>query len=243
MPVSRLFIATIIVAIGVAAGCARLGLWQLDRLAERRAYNAVLMSRLSEPELSETVLPADTGVGHYRRVQVTGVLQYTREIAWAPRMRKGSPGVNVLTPLAIAGSDTLLMLNRGWVYSPDAKTVDLSRWREGDTVSVAGYVETWPHQCLSDSADLIPLGCADSATRTLRRLDRRAAERLVGAPIAPYLLMQTSDSALRADSVPARVETPVLDEGPHANYAFQWFAFAAIALIGGGVLARKVQSG
>jgi len=85
----------------------------------------------------------------------------------------------------------------------------------------------------------LPATCGDTAARTLRRLDRHAAERLVGAPVAPYLLMQTSDSVLRADSVPARVSTPVLDEGPHFNYAAQWFAFAIVALVVGGVVARK----
>jgi surfeit locus 1 family protein len=34
--------------------------------------------------------------------------------------------------------------------------------------------------------------------------------------------------------VPRRIPPPSLDEGPHLNYAIQWFAFAAIALIGSG---------
>ena len=46
------------------------------------------------------------------------------------RTRSGSPGVHILTPLRIPESDTALLVNRGWVYSPDARTVDLTRWRE-----------------------------------------------------------------------------------------------------------------
>ncbi len=228
----------LLVAVAVAAVCARLGFWQVDRLGERRSHNALLLSRLSVQAVPAIALPRDTGAGHYLPMTAAGTLDYSREIAWAPRMRRASPGVNLLTPLKLAGSDTVVMVNRGWVYSPDARSVEFSRWRESDSATIAGYAETWSVDCgATDGAPLPPL-CGDSASRALRRLDRRVAERLVGAPVAPYVLMQTSDSALRADSVPARVDLPVLDEGPHFGYAIQWFAFAAIALVGGSLLAR-----
>lgn len=217
----------------------RLGFWQVARLQERRAYNALLMARLSEPQLPLSGLPGDTALAHYRQATLSGVLLYDREIAWGPRMRRGSPGVNFLTPMRLSGTDTVVLVNRGWAYSPDARSIDFSRWREGDSVAISGYVETWAQDCGAASVPALPATCGDTAARALRRLDRHAAERLVGAPVAPYLLMQTSDSALRPDSVPARVSTPVLDEGPHFNYAAQWFAFATVALVVGGVVARK----
>lgn len=233
---------TLAFAIAAAAVCTRLGLWQVSRLQERRAYNALLMTRLSEPPSQFKDLSPDTALGHYRRVTATGVLVYDREVVWAPRMRRSSPGVNFLTPMRLGASDTVVLVNRGWAYSPDARTIEFSRWRESDSAAVAGYVETWSQACGDMSEPGLPATCGDTAARALRRLDRSAAERLVGGPVAPYILMQTSDSMLRADSVPARVDTPVLDEGPHFNYAAQWFAFAAVALAVGGVLARKEQS-
>ena len=243
MVASKRSILALVLAAAAAAVCVRLGFWQLDRLDERRSYNALLLERLGEPELPFTALPADTAAGHYRRVMARGTFMYDREIVWAPRMRRSSPGVNILTPLRLAGTDTVVLVNRGWVYSPDAKSIEFGRWREADTVVVAGYVETWAHACAAANSAALPPNCADSASRVLRRLDGWAAQRLVGAPVAPYLLMQTSDSMLRADSIPARVETPVLDEGPHLNYALQWFAFATIALVVGVALARTGKSG
>jgi len=230
---------TIAVAVGVAAVCARLGIWQTERLAARQAHNAMLTARLGDPAVPLGALPSDTGAGHYRRVTVRGTLDYSREIAWAPRMRHGSPGVNLLTILRPAGSDTGVLVDRGWAYSPDAKSVEFRRWRERDTVELAGYVETWAQDCAVVEGASLPPPCGDSGTRLLRRLDRRAAERIIGEPVAPYLVMQTSDSVLRADSVPVRADEPVLDEGPHRGYALQWFAFAAIALVGGAVLAWR----
>ena len=108
-----------------------------------------------------------------------------------------------------------------------------------DTLRVQGYVEGWVHPCAPGVTGGPPPRCADSATRVFYKLDRAVAERLVGLPLAPFVVMQTSDSALRADSVPVRVETPLLDEGPHRGYAFQWFGFALISLVGGVALARR----
>jgi surfeit locus 1 family protein len=233
---------TILIVAGlVAIGCIRLGVWQVSRLRERRAHNAVLISRMSSAHVPAESLPADTAAGHYRLAFAAGAMRYDREVVWAPRMRRGSPGVNFFTPMRLPNTDTVLIVNRGWAYSPDAKSVDLSRWRERDSLSVRGYVETWTQDCAA-GAGVLPVACGDSATRVLRRLDRRAAERLVGAPVAAYIIMQTSDSALRADSVPARVDSPVLDEGPHLSYAFQWFGFAIVALVGGVALARKTRN-
>ena len=222
----------------VAAVCVRLGVWQVSRLGERQAHNALLLGRMAGARIAAESLPADTGEGHYRLASAHGRADYAREVAWAPRMRQGSPGVNVFTPLRRPGTDTVLLVNRGWAYSPDAKSVTLARWRERDTLAVSGYVETFTQDCGS-SAPALPAICGDSVTRVLRKLDRRTAERLIGAPVAPYIVMQTSDSALRADSVPARVEAPVLDEGPHRSYALQWFGFAIVSLVGGVALARK----
>ena len=230
------------VSFGVAAVCIRLGLWQTSRLAQRVAHNQVLVARLAEPAMPASSLPGDTAAGHYRRVTANGLLSQRREIVWAPRMRQGSPGVNFLTALTIQGSDTAVLVNRGWAYSADAKTVDPSRWRERDSAQVTGYAETWSQDCAVVDGAALPVTCGDTIARILRRLDRRAAERMLGVPVAPYIVMQTSDSALRADSVPVRVEEPILDEGPHRGYAFQWFGFAIVAIVGGIALALSGRS-
>lgn len=230
-------VVTLTVAVVVAGVCVRLGVWQTSRLSQRRTHNATLLSRLSAPIVSTGTLGADTAAGHFRRTSVSGVFLHDRELAWGPRMNDGSPGVHLLTPMRTSDGD-LVVVDRGWVYSPDARTVDFTRWREGDSSSVTGYLETWSQPCAGPAA-----GCADSGARALRRLDQATVERLVGARVAPFLLMQTSDSAYKPDSVPVRATIPILDEGPHRGYAFQWFGFAIVSLVGGVALARRERSG
>jgi tripartite-type tricarboxylate transporter receptor subunit TctC len=59
----------------------------------------------------------------------------------------------------------------------------------------------------------------------------------VGAPL--YLVATEPDTTKSVGQRVARLPRPTLDEGPHMSYALQWFAFAAIALIGGAAVALR----
>ncbi|HLE56041.1 MAG TPA: SURF1 family cytochrome oxidase biogenesis protein, partial [Rhodothermia bacterium] len=121
----------LIFAIVLAAIFIALGFWQLGRLSERRAVNASLASRAAAASVPIARLPTDTANAHYRRISVAGAYDYANETILTLRSRDGSPGVNIVTPARLPANDTALLVVRGWVYSPDGKTVDLTRWREG----------------------------------------------------------------------------------------------------------------
>jgi surfeit locus 1 family protein len=200
----------------------RLGLWQVSRLHERQARNAMIAAQRLDAPVEFSALPRDTGAAHYRSAHVEGRYDYAHELVLASRTRNGSPGVDILTPVRTAGSDTVVLVNRGWVYSPDGSSVDLPHWREGDSAQVQGYVETYPPD----------VGVTTSAfgPRVVRRASRGEIAAKVPYPVAPYFLIVTSDTA--GVDHPARRAVPVLDEGPHRSYAIQWFAFALIAIGG-----------
>ena len=215
-----------------AAACIRLGIWQLDRLGERRTFNAVLAERLASPPASLLQLPADTGSAHYRRVAVSGTYDYANEIALTNRIRNGSPGVNIITPLRQAGTDTAILVNRGWVYAGDGMSVDLSRWHEGTAAGGTAYVETFsgPRRGAISSP---------SRHRTFRWLDRGVLSPEFPYAIAPYYLVLIAGSADTAANIPPRLGQPLLDDGPHRSYAIQWFSFAAISIIGMFLFVRR----
>jgi surfeit locus 1 family protein len=201
------------------------GFWQLDRLGQRRARNAIFERRIAAAPAAWS----DTTAVRYRRVRVSGVPDYEREIVLVGRSRGGSPGVNLVTPLRLAGSDTAVLVNRGWVYSPDATRIDHARWREGETLDVEGYVEAFTEPGPGD----LPAN-----QRVARRLSYGAVSARFPYPIAPaYVVAVDSGTAARSD-VPARPPIPVSDEGPHLGYALQWFAFAVIAVVGAGIAVR-----
>ena len=199
----------------------RLGFWQLARLRAKVQRNAAIAARQREPAVQFASLPRDTAAARYRRASAVGVFDYGAELVLSNRTYQGSPGADLVTPLRLAGSDTAVLVDRGWVYSPDGSSVDRARWREADTVSIVGYVEQYAPDAVSTSAARDP--------RILRRISRREVSSRISYPLAPYYLVQTGDTAT---SHPVRREMPALDEGPHRSYAIQWFFFAATALVG-----------
>lgn len=201
----------IVAAVLVAAVCVRLGVWQLDRLAQRKERNAVIASGFQAAPLPiDSALDASS-TPRFRRVAVLGRWDYSREQRLSGRTRSGSPGVHILTPLILDGGARAILVNRGWVYSPDASTVDLAQWREGDIGAFVGYLDEVPK----------------AATGT-------------DAYVAYVVALGDSSSGTSAASQPARLQPPPFGElGPHLNYAVQWFSFAAIALIGTPLVVRR----
>jgi surfeit locus 1 family protein len=224
----RFFVGAAVIA---AAIFVRLGIWQLSRREERRVRNALVSARLDAAAVDIAALPKDTAQARFRRVRVTGTPDYDRELIYAARTHRGSPGVNLLTPVKLQGSDTAILLDRGWVYSGDGATVDQKRWRDTDTTFV-GYVEELPS-----------VGGSSYTNRptVIARLSYDAVAKVLPYPVLPIYVVVLSDSAESADRI-SRLSAPPLDAGPHLNYAIQWFAFAAVALIGAGIVIKQARS-
>jgi surfeit locus 1 family protein len=217
-------IAFLLVAGIFAVVFARLGVWQLSRLQERRQLNAELISRAETLPVDVSQVPADTGAAHFRRVKISGTYDFAHEIIITNRSRSGSPGVNIITPVRIDGRDTAILVNRGWIYSPDAMTVDLSKWHEPGVMSGEAYVENY--------FSLAGTALSPTHPRAYRWMDRKSLDQAFPYPIAPWYLVLIGDSNHTAPNVPPRVEVPPLDEGSHKSYAIQWFSFAAISIFG-----------
>ena len=209
----------------------RLGFWQLDRLHERRQRNATITQQQLGAPIPLVNLPHDTAQAHYRAASVEGRYDYDHELVLSNRTRRGSPGVDLLTPVRIAGSDTAVLVNRGWVYSPDGASVDLRRWHEGEGARLKGYVELI-------TADTVL--AVSSHPRVVRHVSRAELTSKIPYPVASVYLVAFGDTTDLAH--PARRDLPVLDDGPHRGYAMQWFSFALIAVAGAGIVVRKERS-
>lgn len=219
-----LFVA---LAVVLAAICTRLGFWQVSRLHQRQAHNALVRSRLDSTEVDVEALPTDS-TARFRRVRVTGTPDYEHQFIWAARIHNGSPGVNFLTPYRIAGRDSAVLVDRGWVYAPDAATTDEARWRDTAT-SLTGFVELF--------AD-VKGGTFTTRPKVISRLSYDVVAKQLPYPLAHRYVAMIGDSVMAPDRI-ARLTLPPLDEGPHFSYAIQWFAFALVALIGAGYVVSQ----
>ena len=197
-----------LVALAAAGTCIRLGVWQLDRLAQRRVRTAHAHALAALPPVEiRAGVAGDSLVG--RQVQARGVFDYAHERLWRPRPHQSVPGVNLVTPLRL-GDGSGVWVDRGWAPSPDAVHVDQAAWRGPDTAEVRGLGVRLPR----GRGDVDPTRLADSVPYPLHA---------VGIQLLPPRPSPTE---------PLPLPAPLVGNGPHLAYAVQWFSFAAIVLVG-----------
>jgi cytochrome oxidase assembly protein ShyY1 len=228
------WIALLAVALVVTATCVRLGIWQLDRLEQRRELNDRIRSGLSAHPV-----PFDTLASRepYRAVVATGTYDTAHEIVWYGRALEGHPGHHVLTPLVVGGdatdaTATAILVDRGWVPADaDEPPIERATPPAGE-VSVSGFLIP-----TGDGEDVVLDRDPSGQPLVVRRPDPATLE--TPYELWPLAMQLEEQSPAQVGDLPVVVPRPELDEGPHLSYAVQWFIFATIALVGFVVLARR----
>jgi len=209
-------------ALLIAAACVRLGVWQLDRLRQRRARNAQVLATRSRPPIP-VAGSLSTDSARDRRLFATGAYDYARERLWHGRSYEGVPGVDLVTPLRLPDG-TVVLIDPGWAPSPDGYHVDQGAYREGDSAQVLGIGVTAPRA----RGDVDPAALRDSLPYALLPF---VIQELPSSP--------TSPTSPNLHQRPVRWPAPELSDGPHLSYAIQWFSFAVIIVVGSFALAKK----
>jgi surfeit locus 1 family protein len=220
---------TLLVIVG-ALVLSRLGIWQLDRLAQRRALNSSLNTRMAQPALTLRDAAIDPATLEYRRVEVRGVYDPTQEIVLRNRALDGAPGVHVLTPLRLSGSDIAVLVDRGWIPLEQADPAARSAFAAppGELL-ISGIARRSQDESAGGPQDP-PLGPGRKRLDAWFHVDTARIQEQAGYALLPIFVEQQpgpGDPAL-----PRRVATVDLGEGPHMGYAIQWFAFAIILVVG-----------
>lgn len=223
---SLLVIAAVIVMI-------RLGLWQLDRLDQRRAFNARVEEQLAQSalEISEENLRADLYNMEYREAIVLGEYDHDRQVVLRNQDWQGRLGVHLLTPLIIQGSDQAIMVNRGWIPYEDFEAGKLSQFDESGLVEVNGVIrrsQTKPR--IGGRADQIPAE-GEPPLQAWNWINVGGIAGQLPYELLPVYLQGSPEPS--RDQMPYRTQLELdLNEGSHLGYAFQWFTFALILAIG-----------
>jgi cytochrome oxidase assembly protein ShyY1 len=93
-------LTTLLVFLGIAL-CIRLGIWQLDRLESRRAFNAQVESKRALPalDLNQEGIDSITGM-EWRSVKVAGEYDFENQIALRNQYYSDQYGYHLWTPLS-----------------------------------------------------------------------------------------------------------------------------------------------
>lgn len=216
-------IAVLLAALLGAAATARLGVWQLDRAAQKTALQSVLDSRRALPLLPPADLArADAAAAAqlHRRIEVDGRWLPGHTVFLDNRQVDGRPGFVVVTPLLLADGSALVV-QRGWL---PRNFVDRSRVQApplpDGPVRVAGRIAPPPARLYEfEGAPAGPIR---------QNLDMAAYAAELSRPLRPVSVQQEDGPSTPADTLVRRWPQPATGVARHYGYAFQWFALASL---------------
>lgn len=227
---SRRWLAGTLLVLFAMALFARLGIWQLDRLEQRRAQNEVLRAVLESPPLDlAEPLAEEAHALENRLATVTGRYDFTQERILLLQQRQGQPGVALVTPLLIermeevpgqSESEVAVLVHRGWVPQADYEARQLENYQtQTGVVQIDGYLAlSQPGR--GDSPEVAP--------QEIYRIDLEAIEAALPYELLPVILMASPTEEFDLEP-PLRTAREIdLSEGPHLGYAWQWFIFCVL---------------
>ncbi|NLG72109.1 MAG: SURF1 family protein [Chloroflexi bacterium] len=230
---SRRWILTTLLVIAAVVVMIRLGFWQLDRLEQRRAFNARVQAQLNMPplELNGAALQADLHNMEYRDVIVRGEYDHSQEIAIRNQAMDGQWGVHLVTPLVIEGTERAILVDRGWIPAEDYTSGDWSKYAEPGVVEVRGVIRrSQSRPDFGPRSDPTPVPGGEPV-KSWNFVNVEAIDQQVSYDLLPAYIQQAPSPSWTG--LPARTAPQLnLTEGSHLGYALQWFAFAAILGIG-----------
>jgi len=230
---------TLLVFLGTAL-CIRLGIWQLDRLEQRRAFNNQVTSMRAMPPLDlSTESFDDIESMEWRAVTFTGEYDFEDQIAIRNQYYRDQYGYHLLTPLHSNG--TAVLVDRGWIPADgNAVPEDWRKYDEPGVVTVTGQIRLGQSKpAFGGVADALP---ADGSPLCV--CNNGDIEKIALQMPYPILKVYIQPDVDYEDTVPPIPYQPDIEltEGTHFGYALQWFTFATILFVGYPFFLRKQEA-
>lgn len=227
-------VTTIIVIIGVFI-LIRLGFWQLDRLEQRREFNAHYLEQISAPKvtLNDYPQPEDLVKLEYREVTVTGYYDFDHEIYLQNQAYNNQPGYRVVTPLLIEGKDSVVLVDRGWISFSDLEDIHEINDNFTKLQKIVGIIRN-PK---SDDKIVKTSKKSDSNPKFFLYVELDLYQKQVEFDVLPIYIQLSGNQKLEKP-IP-QIEEIEISEGPHFGYALQWFFFASLLGFGYPFFVRK----
>ena len=222
-----------LIAAGVmlaALGLGRLGVWQLERAAEKvAAQQALLQQQEADAEPIESIPPALLQAVApelaNRHVALQGEYLNDRTILLLAEFFDNQIGYGVVTPFRLDSNGQLVLVHRGWttgILPPD--TPPATRPYFGAT-SIKAQIHLPRHRVPVMSGEID----ASRWPLWLRHLEVDVVAAILGEAVFPFpvRLTEAQPGGLVRHWPAVRV-----DVDQHLFYALQWFLFAAVVVVG-----------
>jgi surfeit locus 1 family protein len=220
-------IPTLIFAI-TFCGFIVLGFWQIDRADQKNVLNSNYTDRQQEAII---VLDKNNVIDEkssllWRKVEFKGSFINKQNIILDNQIFNQIAGFNIITPFKIKGSDSLVLINRGW--HPNLKNREtLPIINEiSDERILQGHIASFPVSGIKLGKNNIET--LNSQIFRFQRLDAAELNYFFSAKIMPYMIYL---DPIIDKELYGNFKLPAPDSQKNYGYAFQWFAFAITLLI------------
>ena len=203
-----------------------LGLWQLERADWKQALVDTNegRSRLSPIALRPGAEISD--VAQYRRVFARGYYDMEHQLLLDNKTYQGHAGYHVLTPLRLAESDAVVLVNRGWVPLGKSRA-ELPELPGTDGEVLVDAMVQLPPTKLFRLADVDEANAA--WPKVVQQVEMGKLEQLLGVTLEPLTLLLDKDDAFGFIRDWKAVYGVTVDK--HRAYAVQWFTLAVVLLL------------
>lgn len=208
-----------------------LGFWQLDRAHQKQQYLQSYQQNQQLPPLSLAQVPQDYASARFQRVSVRGSWDAQHQFFLENQRYQKQEGYFVITPLRIQGSNTVLLVNRGWVPLGAQRSQLPTLPPVSGTITIIGLLQLFPskHFVLKTIND-------PNWPSRIQKLDPSELAEKLHTSIYPYYLLLLPD---QQQGFVRDWQISVAGPEKHWGYAFQWFALAVTLFIMWILILRK----
>jgi len=195
-----------------------LGHWQQERVAEKRAMQRDFDARNGQ---SPVVLDSRTRDAdlRYRRALANGEWHVPGQIFVDNQVKHGVAGYHVITPLKLQGTDTYVLVNRGWIARGSGYPTPPVAEVTGGHARVAGQLSLPSARFLELSNQSVQGPVWQNLTieryRTAAQLD-----------VLPFVLL-ADDARPPLENI---TERPDARADKHMEYMLTWYSLAATVI-------------
>jgi len=204
-----------------------LGGWQVQRANEKKAIEQQINARSNAPALVlDGPVSWNADDVEYQHLRVSGTFLPRAQLLIDNILRGGKPGFHVMTPLQVSGTETVILVNRGWAAQGHTRQ-DLPQIKlPAGVQTLEGIVRT-PSALPFVDASMTALK-ADAPFSLWLYADLNKYRKESGLDVLPFAMLQNNDNGdgLVRDWPPYRAKVAM-----HIGYAIQWFAFAIIVTV------------
>lgn len=209
-------------------GLGRLGLWQLDRAAEK-----VAAQQLMEAESKVSAQPVqDIPRGHLNRanpelqnrhVALEGEYLNDRTILLLAEFHETQIGYGVVTPFRLSATDQIVLVNRGWTSAVNRPGQSIRIAPVDGPLQLTAQIYVPPADAKIIASDID----ATSWPIFMRDLEFDVISQLLGEEVFPFELRLTAD---QPSGLIRNWPAVSADVNQNLSYALQWFSIALIVI-------------